>query len=575
MVQLRRRLKFRDRSPRVQARLVPLTDATVGVVHLDGSPLLVGRGSDCGLICRDSALSRHHARLSRVGSVWRLEDLDSANGTTVDGRNVSTVDLTPGNTITLGGRISYRFEIETPETRSISSFWTGLFCPQLVPEAGGQPFILRRRLSVVGRNKTSDLCLNASQISAIHARIIRRPGLITLRDTGSRNGTAVNGNMVRQTELAMGDRVVFGDVAFVLKRSWLPTGRALTAIGSGGILVALMVLLSLLFFSPREKSVPLWTREMYVNQVESSLVAVVNAYDRIPPARAVALAQFDIARRSLIAAELLRPDRQTDAEINSAVRAAALAPEVHKVLRGRDMVEILAEIERDPARSVVKDRESKTFDLTRELSLLVAEFGIDTRDTAIPAGLVAAVDHYVEFWSVQRRKSTVAAIKRGQPYLDMMRRELRRQRLPQIFCYLPFIESSYDARITSKAGARGLWQFMPGTARDYGLKVGADIDQRTDPQLSTRAACQYLEYLLHIFGPNSFMCAVAAYNKGHNGMRRCLDHSGDLQSTWKFWNLAQSHDGCLREETIEYVPRFLAAVVIFRNPQEFGLDKLD
>jgi membrane-bound lytic murein transglycosylase D len=152
-----------------------------------------------------------------------------------------------------------------------------------------------------------------------------------------------------------------------------------------------------------------------------------------------------------------------------------------------------------------------------------------------------------------------------------MRRELRRHRLPEIFCYLPFIESGYDRMIVSKAGARGLWQFMPGTARDYGLRVDDEVDERTDPALSTRAACGHLEFLLKIFGPDSFMCAVAAYNKGHNGLRRCLERSGDLRATWRFWNLAVANDGCLKPETIEYVPRFLAAVVVFRNPEVFGL----
>ncbi len=554
-----------------QGKLVPLDGATSGVIRLGPAPLLIGRSADCGLVCDNSALSRHHARISYVGDKWRLEDLGSANGTTVDGRTVATADLAPGSVVSFGGQVSYRFDLDVSAATATPSFWAGIFCPQLVPVAGGRPFILRRHLSVVGRNESADLHLAETQVSGIHARIIRRGGTIVLRDTGSSNGTSVNGNVVRQASLVAGDRVAFGDVEFTVKPSWLPTGRALTGFGSGVLLLALVALLISVFFSPGGKLDPLWTRAMYLDQVETSLVAVVKAFDRAPPAREVALAQFDIARRSLIAADLLRPDRQTEAEINAALHNATAAPALHRALHGRDIVDILGEIERDPGQTPPPAADPDAFDLAAELSYLVAEFGIDTRDTPIPDDLVAEVARYTEFWSVRKRNFTVRAIERGRPHLDMMRKELRKQRLPEIFCYLPFIESGYQEAVFSSVGARGLWQFMPGTARDYGLRVDDDVDDRANPLLSTRAACQYLEYLLEVFGPDSFMCAVAAYNKGHNGMRRCLKRGGDLQSTWKFWKLTQVHDGCLPDETVAYVPRFLAAVVVFRNPAVFDL----
>jgi len=563
--------KSGQEDPGRQGKLVPLEGATAGVIRLDTAPLLIGRGADCGLVCANPALSRHHARITYDGDRWRLEDLGSANGTTVDGRTIAAGELVPGSVISFGGQVSYRFEIVDSTITAAPSFWAGIFCLQLVPEAGGHPFILRRRLSVVGRNATADLHLAETQISAIHARITRRGGTIVLRDTGSSNGTSVNGEMVRQATLNVGDSVAFGDIAFSVKRSPLPTGRALTGVGSGVLLLALVAILASVFFSPGDKLDPLWTRDMYLDQVETSLVAVVSAFDRQPPAREVALAQIDIARRSLIAADLLRPDRQTTAEINAAMHNAAAVPALHRALRGRDIVNILEEIARDPAQPPEPVADPDAFDLATELSYLVAEFGIDTRDTPIPDDLVSEVARFTEFWSVRKRDFTVSAIERGRPYLDMMRRELRQQRLPEIFCYLPFIESGYQEAVFSSVGARGLWQFMPGTARDYGLRVDDKIDDRADPLLSTRAACQHLEYLLRIFGPNSFMCAVAAYNKGHNGMRRCMKRSGDLRSAWKFWRLTQVHDGCLPVETIDYVPKFLSAVVVFRNPEVFGL----
>ena len=211
------------------------------------------------------------------------------------------------------------------------------------------------------------------------------------------------------------------------------------------------------------------------------------------------------------------------------------------------------------------------FDLDHELSRLVAQFGVDTRQRPIPDRMREEVERFIEFWTVEKRGFTERSIERGRPHLEMIRRELRAAQLPEVFCYLPFIESGYQDRITSTAKARGLWQFMPATGRAHGLRVDDEVDERTDPQKSTRAACSYLNSLLVEFGPNAFMCAVAAYNKGENGMRRCLKRSANWRSTWKFWDVVAANDGCLRQETVEYVPRFLAAAVVLRRPEVFGL----
>jgi membrane-bound lytic murein transglycosylase D len=141
-----------------------------------------------------------------------------------------------------------------------------------------------------------------------------------------------------------------------------------------------------------------------------------------------------------------------------------------------------------------------------------------------------------------------------------------------VFCYLPFIESGYQTRIGSHAGAEGLWQFMPATARKYGLIVDDSVDERTDPERATEAACRYINDLLATFGANAFDCAVAAYNKGEYGMVSCL-RGVSWKSNWKFWDAAEKKDGCLKKETIEYVPRFLAAAIVMRRPEAFGLDR--
>ncbi|MCA9754057.1 MAG: lytic transglycosylase domain-containing protein, partial [Gemmatimonadetes bacterium] len=200
----------------------------------------------------------------------------------------------------------------------------------------------------------------------------------------------------------------------------------------------------------------------------------------------------------------------------------------------------------------------------------LAEFGIDTAESEVPPELMAEVRHFVDWWSNDKRDYTLRCMERSRPHLASIRRVFAENHLPEVFAYLPFIESGYQTTISSPAGARGLWQFMPKTARGYGLRVDDQVDQRTDPELATEAACRYLEGLLSAFGANAFMCAVAAYNKGEYGMVTCLKRIS-WRSKWKFWDMVERKDGCLKQETIEYVPRFLAAAIVMRRPEAFGL----
>ncbi|MBE0568010.1 MAG: FHA domain-containing protein, partial [Krumholzibacteria bacterium] len=294
---------------------------------------MIGRTAEASLVCPQPALSRRHACVAYADGAWWVEDLDSANGTTVDGVAVTRAVLAPGAVVGFGGAVRYRFMpgVEVP-TAGLSMV-NRLLCLKLTPLGGGRSHVLRRRLTVVGRNATADLRLDSGQVSGIHARILRRGGCVLLRDTGSRNGTTVNGDTVSQAALAPGDLVSFGDVVFRVGRSPVPTGGAMVGGASGVLAVAAVAVVAALLTGGEAE--PLWTRQMYLDQVSTSLVAAIRAQDRTPPAREVALAQIDIARRSLIAADLMRPDRQTPDEVLAAMTRAAGAPEVARALRGR------------------------------------------------------------------------------------------------------------------------------------------------------------------------------------------------------------------------------------------------
>jgi pSer/pThr/pTyr-binding forkhead associated (FHA) protein len=570
------------------ARLVPGTGNSFPAINLPlDSPLVVGRrGTDC-LVIDDPQLSRRHAVLWNQDGTWWIRDEGSLNGTFVNGEAIRETSLQAGALVNFGGTIEFRLEMDSAPVggKESSDLQSRLFCLGLEPVAGGRSVFLRRELTIVGRNATADIVLDEPRVSGIHARIERSHGRTSLLDSGSRNGTVVNGETVRRAELKPGDEVIFGDHAFRVKRTFYPTGLLMTGLVSTAFVLVLALLLPALFRSGTSNVERLWTREMYLAQVNESLVEAVRACDSEPRNTEVARAQFAVAQRSLVAADILPLDEPTEADLQAAFRKVSVDHRVTRELNGRDVFAIYKSLdapevvspaeqaEPEPVEPEQKETEPPVvaYELDEELSRLVAQFGIDTRRRPIPDQMRVEVARCIEMWTGSKRGFTKRTFKRSQPYLEMIKTQMREHRLPEVFAYLPFIESGYQASVTSTAKARGLWQFMPSTGRAYGLQVDELVDERTDPEKATKAACMYIESLLNMFGPNAFLCAVAAYNKGENGMARCLKKYGDWRSTWKFWDVVENNNGCLKPETVEYVPRFLAAAIIMRRPEVFGL----
>jgi membrane-bound lytic murein transglycosylase D len=120
-----------------------------------------------------------------------------------------------------------------------------------------------------------------------------------------------------------------------------------------------------------------------------------------------------------------------------------------------------------------------------------------------------------------------------------------------------------------------MWQFMDFTARRYGLRVSENwkhggYDERTDVAKATHIAAKYLYDLLSEFGSDSFMLAIASYNKGEAGMRKILHEVGFRKEQRDFWHLYRLKK--LPEETMEYVPQILAAAIICSDPKKYGLE---
>ncbi len=147
--------------------------------------------------------------------------------------------------------------------------------------------------------------------------------------------------------------------------------------------------------------------------------------------------------------------------------------------------------------------------------------------------------------------------------------------LPEEMAYIAWAETQFDAEKVSPAGARGMWQMTAGTAMELGLRVDDQVDERLDVDKQTRAAARKLANLLSVFGADSFMLAMASYNSGEFGVRRVLvqvaqEKDGFRKEKRDFWHLYRMRK--LPQETMDYVPRVLAVAVICGEPKKYGLE---
>jgi membrane-bound lytic murein transglycosylase D len=208
-----------------------------------------------------------------------------------------------------------------------------------------------------------------------------------------------------------------------------------------------------------------------------------------------------------------------------------------------------------------------TFDTTPPKPATAEAVQADLQSTShdIPIPTNDRVLRYVELFQGRLREFLTEGLSRGVQYLPMIQATFRAEGLPLDLAYIPLIESAFKPSALSRAKARGVWQFMRGTALENGLKADWYIDERADTIKSTQAAAKYLKTLHNMF--EDWHLAMASYNGGPGRVKRALTRSRKND----FWQLTSS-TRWLPRETREYVPMILAAVIIAKNPAQYGFD---
>jgi membrane-bound lytic murein transglycosylase D len=240
-----------------------------------------------------------------------------------------------------------------------------------------------------------------------------------------------------------------------------------------------------------------------------------------------------------------------------------LAPATPRVSAQLDADEFRAELERAYTH-ILSRSQTSTPSHTPTVEIAVAD--IDAA-ASIEIPQHRTIDSAVRLFSVDMKDSIQTSLLRSANYKVLIDEALEEHKLPKGLAYLPVIESAYMTKLTSRVGAYGIWQFMPETAREYGLRVDWWVDERADPEKSTRAAAKYLKDLHRMF--DDWPLALAAYNCGPGRVRRTLQNAGATS----FWDLLDA--GLLPKETRGYVPTFFATLLIASDPETYGFEMKD
>ena len=465
----------------------------------------------------------------------------------------------------------------------------------------------------IGRGSDCDLRFDSRvdrRVSTHHAEIRFDSGHYSVVDTGSSNGTLVNGKMVRQQKLRSGDRLVFGaqggpEVKFEIDDN-LParngaggggTGQALqqpiSGYGqpdqdhatlareaqqkiaqaramtggqpSGQTLFIMADTLQKVAATTKQKSGKAWGKVVF-----GVVIAALVGFGAMGVVIREQKRQIEAIQKKKANADKQIRQIQLEMQIeNDPEKLASLEARL-TFLTGKAQQAIgeLEQKDKDAAEKVVNEGD----DLDRDIRRILKKFDADTY--AVPPIFKERLKFYIDrYRSHLATTRQVYALKKL--YWPLITKEFSALGLPEEIAYVAWQESKFEPRAESAAGARGQWQFMDFKARHYGLRVDANwrtggVDERTDVAKETHIAARYLYDLLSEFGSDSFMLAIASYNKGEYGMRRTLHDVGFRKEQRDFWHLYRLKK--LPDETLEYVPQILAAAIICNDPKKYGLE---
>src|SRR5271165_4256119 len=307
--------------------------------------------------------------------------------------------------------------------------------------------------------------------------------------------------------------------------------------------------------SPKPKPQPADPADALVAQVEKLYAAGQSNYQA--GHLEAAKAKFDQAFNTLLSSNLdIRSNERLEQEFDKLIDA------VHELeMAALKQGDGFTEPRSEPA--PIDEANDVTFPVDPNIKAK-AEIEVKATKSDLPLVLNDQVASFINYFSSPRGRATLEhAWARSGRYRDMIAQILKQEGVPQDLIYLAQAESGFQPLALSRAGARGMWQFMAQSGALYGLERNWWVDERQDPEKATTAAARHLKDLYKQFG--DWYLAMAAYNSGASTVQHAVERTGYAD----FWELYRR--GVLPQETRNYVPIILAETIMLKNPEAYGL----
>ena len=429
----------------------------------------------------------------------------------------------------------------------------------------------------IGRLPDCELCIDHDEVSRRHAQVVLEAGVWKLLDLGSANGTLVEGRRVESLTIHQAVTVRLGpagpsitlepiakpaelasyiDRYFVTGTPDQPVGEHTRMIRKafaevrnkqkrkyGGVVAALGLLI--VAFG----GYALWIHQQTKDQIGLARTLFYN----------IKALEIDIASLE----KLLEGNAQSQVRIR--------AMQQRRDEMRRDYQRFLTAVRASDSRMSPKER------LIVRVARIFGECELE-----LPSGFVREVETYIAKWKSSGRLATAIHTAVEQRYVDRIASELLARQLPPQFFYLALQESNFDPFISgppTRFGiAKGMWQFIPQTGQEYGLRIGplAEFprpdtrDDRHDWQKSTRAAAHYLQDLYSTEAQASGFLVMACYNWGEGQVLPLVRRLPNNPRDRNFWRLLAAHRDKLPQETYDYVFYIISAAAIGEDPGLFG-----
>ena len=509
----------------------------IRITHLSGSQkgktasctkptVRVGRASDCDVrfdVQRDPKVSNHHAEFLFEDGCWFVIDTASTNGTLVEGKRIAKHRLRQGEEIQIGkGGPLVRVEFDAADGMGGSMKTEAVAITSVQRAADRAP-------APAGNSRFDTVQLKKISSDLKHAA-----------DTATANLAEIAGRKVAEERARVG------------------------GVSSGKTMQIMASAFKQVQHGTRAKTARRWLK---VVAAVGGLAALV-----------VAVMGFVIAQQKRQIAEMVQQKERIDKEIDTVEQQMSEESDPERLAALEEKLNTLTGNAQSTLQALGKSDKKKAADLAeagdeldRQIRDILGKF--DAATYAVPPIFKERLKFHVD--ELVKSSNLKFVYSRKQRYWPMITREFGALGLPEEMAYVAWAETQFDPKARSAAGAAGMWQMMPTTAQNFGLRVDARVDERFDPDKETRAAARHLANLLAEYGSDSFMLAMASYNRGEAGVRRVLhqiarEPGGFRKEKRDFWHLYRTKK--LPEETREYVPKVLAAAIVSRDAKKLGLE---